>query len=215
MNAPEYDAFAETFARSRKTMEWLEIRTAVRTCSEMVPQGVRPAVLDVGCGSGRLVPALSEAFPGGFSYVGTDVSEGMLRQARKTFPDFDFQWADMRDLATFRSGAFHAVFAIASLHHLLSPEDRSRAFAEAFRVLVPDGTFALTCWNLLSESNVSKYGDRRRPDGSFGIKIGSSVRTYAALDEGMVVREASAAGFETVFSETNSRNVLAVFRKPG
>src|SRR4051794_15466821 len=52
----------------------------------VVPQGLR--VLELGCGDGHLLAALKPSFG-----VGVDFSEGMIAQARKTYPHLTFHVA--------------------------------------------------------------------------------------------------------------------------
>ena len=50
----------------------------------------RPAaVLDAGCGTGRMITLLAE-FDGALEITGSDLSSGMLAQARSRHPDLDF-----------------------------------------------------------------------------------------------------------------------------
>ncbi len=100
-----------------------------------------------------------------FEYVGFDSSSVLLNSAKKDFPDGKFVLADMRSAADFDeitgNGPYHAVVAIASFHHLLTEEDRSKALSEFRKVLLPNGLFLMTGWNLLSTSNSSKYARYR------------------------------------------------------
>ncbi len=61
----DYDAFGEAFARTRKGMGWQEVD---RFCERLKSRNPKPNVLDVGCGSGRLLEQLAEYFPD-FGYV--------------------------------------------------------------------------------------------------------------------------------------------------
>ena len=61
----DYDAFGEAFARTRKGMGWQEVDLF---CERLKSEYVRPNVLDIGCGSGRLVEQLSAHFSD-FGYV--------------------------------------------------------------------------------------------------------------------------------------------------
>ena len=47
------------------------------------------SVLDIGCGTGAFVAGLAERYPN-WSYTGVDLSENMLKRARKKHPAFHF-----------------------------------------------------------------------------------------------------------------------------
>jgi len=55
-----YDAFAETFSRSRKDLHWSEIDSIVDFMREYFGD-IPYSLLDVGCGNGRLVETLDRA----------------------------------------------------------------------------------------------------------------------------------------------------------
>jgi len=92
-------------------------------------------VLDVGCGTGRLVGALAER---GVDAAGVDVSPEMLAVARRKLPRSTFAEARAEQLP-FPEAAFdRVVFSL--VVHLI---DRPEAFAEAYRALAPGGTVAI------------------------------------------------------------------------
>lgn len=94
-------------------------------------------VLDVGCGSGRLVPLILEAVGSGASLVELDFAPGMVEQARRKTDDprVTFQVGDAHDLP-FPDGDFDRVIALALLPHL---DDPGMALREFRRVLKPGG----------------------------------------------------------------------------
>lgn len=132
-----YDAFGEAFARSRKGMGWQELDVF---CELLKKASSRPCVLDVGCGSGRLLEQLAAHFSD-FRYVGADSSRVLVNVARNDHPDKAFSVADMREVSKspeVRAAApFDAVFAVASFHHLLTVQDRRSALKEFASVLTP------------------------------------------------------------------------------
>lgn len=90
--------------------------------------------LDLGCGTGRAIPALQDA---GWTVVGTDVSTDQLAVARGNARDATLVNADAHDLP-FADAEFDAVV---SLFTHTDFDDLSAAFAEAARVLKPGGRF--------------------------------------------------------------------------
>ena len=114
----EYDSVAETFARSRKGKRWPEIDMILEEVRKRSPK----RILDAGCGSGRLYAFLRESgYAGG--YLGIDASENLVKIAQKDHPEGDFIHADMRSFQE-TSDTFDMIVALASLHHLLTPEDQ-------------------------------------------------------------------------------------------
>ena len=106
------------------------------------------AVLEFGCGTGRLAARLlAERLPAGARYLGLDVSPRMVGLARAAVAP----WGDRarvdqaggHDGPAGRSdGSFDRVVSTYVLD-LLSPEDAARLLDEAHRVLRPGGLLAL------------------------------------------------------------------------
>lgn len=211
----EYDAFAPAFARSRTGLSWPEVDELLDAVPVSGDGPIR--ILDAGCGSGRLYPILAARFGNRLEYRGFDLSAVLVGLAKKSHPDGNFRVGDLRNPESYLppSGGFRTVFAIASFHHLLRREERSGAFACVFGALAPGGVFAMTNWNLLSESNMSKYGKYRNPSGNFEIPFSGNVRTYAAFDPETIASEAERAGFVRASVRATERNVVCAFSKPG
>lgn len=96
-------------------------------------------VLEVGSGSGRMWQALGGAVPSGWRLTLSDVSPGMLAEARRalaaTGREARFVLADAANLP-FSNDRFDLAFANHMLYHV---PDLARAVAELGRVLRPDG----------------------------------------------------------------------------
>jgi SAM-dependent methyltransferase len=92
-------------------------------------------VLEFGCGIGRNIPFLQEAFPGA-EVMGSDVSAKSIEVARAENPGVHF-WTEGRGEDE-RSG-FDLVF-IAGVFHHIPPAERAGAMALVERRLEPGGT---------------------------------------------------------------------------
>jgi SAM-dependent methyltransferase len=97
-------------------------------------------VLDIGAGTGALVPAIRAAAPG-VTVVGVDPARAMLAEARRTTSLVAIQ-GDACSLPV-GDGSVDAALLAFVLFHL---DDPARAVAEAARVLVPGGRVGTTTW---------------------------------------------------------------------
>ena len=103
-------------------------------------------VLDLGCGTGRLLERAGRRWPTA-RCVGLDLSQPMLDQARARFqgqPRFELVQGDSASLP-FAAESFDAVLSTASLHHW---SDAAAGLAEARRVLKPLGRLILADFDL-------------------------------------------------------------------
>lgn len=120
-------------------------------CRHFAPRG---RVLDVGCGSGLLAPWLLDA--GVSRYLGVDLSEVAIEQARRTHPDrAEFAVADA---STFVSAQkFDAIVFNELLYYLEKPEADVLRFS---RVLAPGGVIIVSMWH---HTDGLRTWDRLRP----------------------------------------------------
>lgn len=126
--APVYDAL-----RPQDDAWWARFDTIVRLG---IPRGAR--VLDVGCGTGALAEALCERAAA--KVWGVDASGEMVRIARARVPAGVGIRGGRAEELPFRDAWFDAV-VFSLVVHLV---ERPRSFAEAARVLVPDGRIVVS-----------------------------------------------------------------------
>jgi ubiquinone/menaquinone biosynthesis C-methylase UbiE len=114
-------------------------RTVLGLASEQV---ARPAaILDVGCGTGRLLQAAAGRFPDA-RLAGVDAAGEMVKQAQEANSGRDgiqFQQATAEALP-FPDASFDLVFSTMTFHHW---HDQARGAAEVARVLAPGGRWLL------------------------------------------------------------------------
>jgi ubiquinone/menaquinone biosynthesis C-methylase UbiE len=99
------------------------------------------AILDVGCGTGRLLRSAAVRFPGA-RLVGVDAAIEMVRQAEASIPAgiaIEFQQATAEELP-FPNAQFDLVFSTVTFHHW---RDQGKGIAEVARVLAPGGRWLL------------------------------------------------------------------------
>ncbi|MBR8833550.1 MAG: class I SAM-dependent methyltransferase [Stigonema ocellatum SAG 48.90 = DSM 106950] len=108
---------------------------------EYIDLPAQPNVLDIGCGTGRLMERLATQFPD-LRAIGLDLSTEMLRVARRNNhhrPRLIYIEGKAESLP-FADGQFDAVFNTLSFLHYLEPQ---QVFDEVARVLSPGGRFYL------------------------------------------------------------------------
>jgi SAM-dependent methyltransferase/DNA-binding transcriptional ArsR family regulator len=124
---------ADHWDRIRRQYEHPDLQTAV--VGALVPDHLR--VIDVGTGTGALLPVLAGAAA---AVVAVDHSDVLLRRAEQRCRDagctnVEFRRADVRRLP-FPDGAFDAAYSSMVLHHVPDP---AGAVAELARVVRPGG----------------------------------------------------------------------------
>nr|WP_256476298.1 class I SAM-dependent methyltransferase [Siccirubricoccus soli] len=130
-----YERHAALFAAERSTAlferGWLDRFLA------LLPE--RPAVLDIGCGTG--VPIARHLMAAGCAVTGVDSSPRMIGLAQGNLPAGEWQVADMRTLALGRR--FHGILAWDSFFHL--GQASQRAMFPVFRAhAVPGAALIFT-----------------------------------------------------------------------
>jgi ubiquinone/menaquinone biosynthesis C-methylase UbiE len=113
-------------------------RTVLQLAGEQVASP--GAILDVGCGTGKLLKSARGRFPGA-RLVGADAAEEMVKYAQTSTPDgtIEFRQATAEDLP-FPNASFDLVFSTMTFHHW---QNQARGSAELARVLAPGGRWLL------------------------------------------------------------------------
>jgi SAM-dependent methyltransferase len=181
-----HDVLAEFYVdRLAGTLDRMPAERAVLGlfCESVLAADLGTGVGDVGCGTGRLEPYLAAQ---GLSPRGVDLSPEMIRVARRDYPGFGFDVADVRDLP-FSDASLAGVVCWYSLM-FLAPADRPAAFGELARVVKPGG-YLVTAF---------KAGDStlRRAGHSTGLGVEFDIYWLAPRD---MERQVTDAGFTTTF----------------
>lgn len=122
-----YDQNAAAWADSRNTKGmWLQEKEKFL---HYLPTG---KILEVGAGGGRDAKELIQM---GYEYIGTDISKGLLAEARKNNPDVTFLQQSVYEL-NFVKNTFDGFWACAILLHM--PKNRiDEALQSIFAVIKP------------------------------------------------------------------------------
>lgn len=99
------DDYADRFS-STQPEEQIELAMVSHFVS-LLPEPRRD-VLDAGCGAGRMLPVLAAA---GCHPIGVDLSESMIRRAKRDHPDFDTRVGSIAALP-FPDDSFDGLFLL-------------------------------------------------------------------------------------------------------
>jgi SAM-dependent methyltransferase len=206
--------YAET--RKKEWRLWGEIRKYFFARSKF-------RVLDLGCGSGRLLDYLKRDFKGKFEYMGVDYAKNMIKVAKKRHPNFqgsNFPDSPSRGLSSFARSNFQAlqdqsldipgmgkqsfdlVTMIASYHHVFGRGERVDLLKGIKRVLKPGGKLLITVWVI----------DDRGPESRIKrIDFQGKSRYYILLGKKQLERELSEVFDEVeVRFDRKKQNLIAV-----
>ena len=205
--------------------EWNANRDSPSPVLSLLMQYALPmqTALDAGCGNGRNSIQLAQRFR---SVLAFDSSPKMVQATQAKMASAGLEQrvkAIEGNVCSMpcENNAANAVFALAVLHHLQTPELRQKAFCEAQRVLKPGGRLFLAVWNKLQPRFAKKEGNEVVLK-SFAGK--AAQRYHYFFDENEFRQLAQNAGLTEfkVFYEKNgllnhaqgAHNLCAVFEKP-
>lgn len=150
LSKTNYNQIASEYSESRKKTfsycwkELLEIIKKIKPNSK---------ILDVGCGSGKLLKDFSEKE---VEYLGVDNSFAMVKEAQKNYPNHRFVVGDVLELNNLPEINFDYVFCVATLHHLPGVNLRIQALKQMKNKIKQDGKIVITVWNLWSQKKFRK-----------------------------------------------------------
>ncbi|MBD3248000.1 methyltransferase domain-containing protein [Candidatus Falkowbacteria bacterium] len=142
-----YEKIAEGFAETRGKPLWREITHLM----DEIEEG--SSLLDVGCGSGRLLRAFKNKE---IKYLGVDSSQELIGIAKKEYPDQRFLPGNILHLGELSEYDFDYVVSIAVIHHLPGEDLRVQALKQLKNKIKPDGRIIITAWNLWSQKKYRK-----------------------------------------------------------
>lgn len=161
-------------------------------------------LLEIAAGTGAVTRAVAAALPRGVRYVATDLNEPMLAvAAQRQAGDDRISWrqADASALP-FDDAEFDVVCC--QFGAMFFP-DRTKAYAEAKRVLRRDGTFVLNVWDRIEE-NVFAHDatvalGKMFPDDPPRFMIRTP---HGYHDKAVIKTDLERAGFRDISIETRS-----------
>ena len=212
----DYNDLNEVEIYDKRMAEFRDVVAENRRILDTLKLQEGSALLEIGCGTGRLVRAAAQA---GYRAFAVDVSQMMMTYAAKRAKeegvgDIVFKYAGFLTM-DFPDETFDAVVSNAALHHL--PDAwKLVALRNIARVLKPKG-------QLLLGDVVFTLEEEQAPESLFeqfasavppGMRkeaarhIAKEFSTYDWIIEGLLVR----AGFEIVSSDATPSMAFSVYR---
>ncbi len=147
-----YSEIAGHYSETRKKKIWPELEELTKK----IKNGDK--ILDVGCGSGKLLQALENKE---IDYYGVDSCREILDNAEeinknKGGGERKFAKGDILNLGDIPEVNFDYVFCIAVLHHLPGKDLQIQAIKQLKNKIKPGGEIVLSVWNLWSDNLINK-----------------------------------------------------------
>lgn len=152
LNYQFYQSFAGDFSETRS-----KLQPGVLSILKRLEPGI--SILDLGCGNGEIACQLAEEGYQG-SYLGTDFSPALLREASRRFGGtFPAQFLSL-DLTkpdwsmVLPAMTFEVVFCFAAFHHIPSQELRLSVCRNILHYLADGGRLYLSNWQFLKSERL-------------------------------------------------------------
>lgn len=184
----DYDMIADDFSGTRN-YSWGEFKIFDKFLKRDF------AILDLGCGNGRLLNYLKQS--GCADYLGVDQSMALIAIAKSKFPENKFIADDFTKKLPLRR-KFDAVFFVASYHHI-PPDLQLPALKYAASYLKKGGYVFMINWNLRQ----MRFWFKSRL-GHRGLLIpwkNSVKRYYYSFTKGILASLFRAAGLKVLMNE--------------
>lgn len=215
----DYNNFAKTFSQSRKNMKWAEISYFLSCIWDDFED---KNIIDIWCGSGRLLWYLIEKWVWEKQYIWYDLSAGLLQEAKKDYPEYNFVQWDMKQISQKIHTKLDYVFLLASFHHLDCIDDRINVMQQIYDSMNSWATLYMTNWSLESELNQQKYSsskisqsENKWGSSDFSIKIWDSTRYYHSFSLTELEHIFSTVWFDIIENREfdNQRNIISILKK--
>jgi 2-polyprenyl-3-methyl-5-hydroxy-6-metoxy-1,4-benzoquinol methylase len=215
-----HEVMAEDSGQSVLSSIFDRILPLIPGISDKLEQGI--SVLDIGCGSGRAINMLAEAFPNS-SFLGLDLCEEPILKARKEADEKGNTntWFEIMDLTTYSSDSkYDLITAFDVIHDQARPDKVLKMVHDALK---EDGVFLMQDIN--GSSNLSE--NKNHPLGSMLYSISTMHCMTVSLAQGgmglgtmwgvdtaeKMLREAGFTRIEVHQLEHDVQNAYFVIRK--
>ena len=144
----EVAAYWDTYYNGH-SITYAEDRLLTSVVRRIYKPGMR--VLDIGCGTGMVLENI-DISPN--DYVGVDISQSMMRVARKKFPKHTFRYDDAEALSTVESGSIDFGMFLFGVFPFTNP---GYSLIQLRRVLKNGAPFAITFYNKMPMEGSDGY----------------------------------------------------------
>ncbi|MEF2175255.1 MAG: class I SAM-dependent methyltransferase [Candidatus Absconditabacteria bacterium] len=149
-----YDNQADKFHNTRKK-HWPEFDLILKQIQDYEADEIK--ILELGCGSGRLLKYLNENTTKKIKYNGVDISNNLIQIARLENPSGQFIVADMISYMEMQSHeSFDLIIAFASFQHIGSKKERLIILKNIYKSLKYGGLCIMSNWSY-SQRFFNKY----------------------------------------------------------
>jgi len=142
MKENKYDdaQFFSEYSQMSRSVQGLEGAGEWHAFRQLFPELKGKRVLDLGCGFGWHCQYAAQQ--GAQSVIGTDISDNMLREARRknAFPNVQYERVAMEDIV-FPDASFDVVISSLAFHYVASFDD---ICARVYQLLTPGGDFVFS-----------------------------------------------------------------------
>ncbi len=216
----DYNSFAKTFSDSRKNMKWPEMDYFLGN----ILDGESISILDIWCGNWRFLWELKSRFSDKITsenYLWVDLSKWLLDEAKKQYPEYNFQELNMLDLDEIKNKFSH-IFFFASYHHLQTLEERWKVIKKTYALLEEWWKIYMTNWALNSDFNRKRYDksvivwtENQFWSIDYNIKIWEFERYYHCFDISELEYLFKESWFEVIENRLfdNQRNIISIIKK--
>jgi ubiquinone/menaquinone biosynthesis C-methylase UbiE len=175
----------------------------IEVAKRIDPSSIQIA-LEVASGTGRITRHLRENISASAKLIASDIDNDMLSIAKEKLKDYDIDWQiiDAQQLP-FKDNTIDLV--VCCFGYMFIP-DKSKAFAEAYRVLRPGGMLLITTWDKL-ELNVASYAYKKNAAKYLGYPLPESYNLATSMHDKSIIRSfLENAGFSKITIEQVKQN---------
>jgi cyclopropane fatty-acyl-phospholipid synthase-like methyltransferase len=145
------------------------------------------AVLDIGCGIGRMLKPLAQRFR---KVHGVDISPEMIRRAKERMKGLKNVevWANNgRDLRPLQAEQIDLALSLIVFQHIPDPEIIRGYIHDTYRVLKPGGLFKFQVWGRDDTAEAAKTEEESERDTWFGTRFTEREMRQTTAEAGFLV----------------------------